>query len=101
MSDLDNTNTTLRKFEPLLHGLPLHELTILNKMVVERIRFMHKAGTLVSMSKFNIGDRVAWNGSDGIIRTEIIVRINTKTASVRIGNGGHWNVSPQLVQKEN
>lgn len=101
MSEIDNTNAIIRKFEPMLQGLSKQELTILNQMVVERIRLMHKAGALVSMSKFNIGDRVSWDGKDGIIRTGIILRLNHKTASVKIGNNETWNVSPQLLRKEN
>jgi len=101
MPELDNTNAIIRKFEPLLGGLTYHELTVLNKMVVERIRLMHKADALVSMSKFHIGDCVSWDGKDGIVRTGIIIRLNNKTASVKIADEGHWNVSPQLLRKVN
>lgn len=101
MSEIDNTHAIIRKFEPLLQGLSRHELTILNGMVVERIRLMHKAGALMSMSKLNVGDRVSWDGSDGMVRTGIILRLNHKTASVKIGDEGHWKVSPQLLRKEN
>ena len=101
MTEVDNTNAIIRKFEPILQNLSMPELTILNKMVVERIRIIHKAGALVSMSKLNVGDRVSWDGSDGIVRFGIIIRLNHKTASVKIGEEGHWNVSPQLLRKEN
>jgi hypothetical protein len=100
MPEIDNTQAIINKFEPLLKGLSNHELSILNKMVVERIRLMHRAGSLVSMSQFTIGDRVSWSGSDGIMRTGIIIRLNHKTASVKIGNEGYWKVSPQLLRKE-
>ncbi len=100
MSEVDNTNAIIRKFEPLLEGLSGNELTILNQMVVERIRLINKAGALFSMSKFNVGDRVSWNGSDGIVRIGIIIRLNHKTASVKIGDKAYWNVSPQLLRKE-
>lgn len=101
MSELNNTESIIRKFEPVLTGLSLHELTILNRMVVDRIRTIQKAGTLVSMSNFNVGDRVSWEGKDGMKRTGIIIRLNHKTASVKIGDEGYWNVSPQLLRKEN
>jgi hypothetical protein len=99
MPEVDNTSAIIQKWEPLLQPASIHELTILNKMIVERIRLMHKAGTLISMSKLNIGDRVSWDGSDGIVRTGIIIRLNHKTASVKIADGGHWTVSPQLLRK--
>ena len=101
MIDIDNTNAIIRKFEPLVISLTAQELTILNQMVVERIRLINKAGALASMSKLNIGDRVSWDGRDGTVRIGIIIRLNHKTASVKIGNNEHWNVSPQLLRKEN
>jgi hypothetical protein len=99
--ETDNTNAIIRKFEPVLKGLSLYELTVLNKMVVDRIRLVHKAGTLVSMAQFHVGDRVSWDGSDGIVRIGIITRLNQKTISVKTGENGHWNVSPQFLRKEN
>ncbi len=39
MSELDNTAAIIKKFEPLLEKLSGYELTVLNKMVVERVRF--------------------------------------------------------------
>jgi hypothetical protein len=100
MSGIDNTQATMRKFDPVIKDLSMHELIVLKKMVVERIRIMQKAGTLMSMSQFHVGDRVLWNASDGIVRTGIILRINHKTVSVDIGNKSYWNVSPQLLRKE-
>ena len=100
MSEVDNTNLIIRKFEPLIKDMSMHELGILNKMVVDRIRLMRKAGALISMAQFNIGDRVSWNGSDGVVRTGIIMRLNHKTASVNIGNKAYWNVPPQLLRRE-
>lgn len=99
MSELDNTTLIIRKFEPVRNGLSIQELTILNKMVVDRIRTFHKAGALVSMSQFNVGDRVSWKGKDVTERTGIIIRLNHKTASVKTGNEGYWNISPQLLKK--
>ena len=93
MSELDNTNAIIRKFEPLLEGLTHHELTVLNNMVVERLRLMHKAGALVSMSKFHAGDRVSWGGKDGTTHIGIVIRLNQKTVSVKTGDGDVivWN----------
>jgi hypothetical protein len=48
-------------------------------MVVERIRLMNKAASLMHLTKFNIGDRVSWDGSDGVVRTGVIIRLNNKT----------------------
>jgi uncharacterized protein YijF (DUF1287 family) len=68
-------------------------------MVVERMRLMHKAELLLSMTRFNIGDCVSWSGNDGTVHTGIIIRLNNKTASVKVDDGGYWKVSPQLLRK--
>jgi hypothetical protein len=100
MSHPDNTQALIRKFAPLLEDLNYQELTVLNKLVVERIRLLHKAGALMSMTQFHVGDRVSWNGKDGITRTGVIFRLNQKSISVRTGNEGYWNVSPHFLRKE-
>ncbi len=99
MDKLDNTPSIIRKFEPILTGLTRHELLVLNKMVVERLRLMDKAESLLSLTKFNVGDAVAWDGSDGKVHSGIIIRLNNKTASIKVGTNEHWKVSPQLLRK--
>ncbi len=99
MNELHNTGSIIRKFEPLLKGLTKQELLVLNKMVVERLRLMHKAESLLSLTKFNIGDTVCWTGSDGMVHTGIIIRLNNKTASVKVGEDGYWKISPQFLRK--
>jgi len=96
----DDTDALLKRFDPLLRNLTFHELTLLNRFVVDRIKLMQKAGALVSMAQFRVGERVTWDGSDGIIRSGIIIRLNQKTASVLTGEGGYWTVSPQLLRKQ-
>ena len=100
MNNLDNTATIIREFEPLIEKLSFNELRILNTMLVERMRLIHKAGALFSMSQFTIGERVAWDGSDGLVHVGIIIRMNRKTVSVRTGDKQYWNVSPQLLRKD-
>jgi hypothetical protein len=92
--------TTEEKLGQLIEGLKLRELMILNRIVVERIRLMQKATTLVALSQFRVGDRVSWISKDGNRFVGEIIRINHKTVSIRVSEGGYWNVSPQLLQKE-
>ena len=99
MSEIDNTEQIIKRHEKFVENLSLPELRIVNQMVVERIRIIQKAGTIMYMSKFHIGDRVAWNGRDGSRRTGIIVRLNQKTASINLSDGSQWNVSPHLLEK--
>ena len=100
MSNPDNTQAIILKLEPLLAELSYYELSLLNRIVVERLKLMQKAGALASMSQFHVGDCVSWDGMDGIVHTGIIIRMNQKTVSVQTGDEGHWNVSPQLLRKE-
>lgn len=100
MSKNDQNQAFIRKLELLIKEMSYYELTVLNKLVIERIRLMHKANTLISMSQFHVGDSVSWNGNDGIVRSGIIIRINQKTVSVRTRDGGYWKVSPQFLRKE-
>jgi len=99
MSEVDNTHIIIRKFEPLLKELSERELVVVNQLIVERIRLMRKAKALLHMTKFNVGDRVSWTGSDGNVHSGIIIRLNNKTASVKIDNEGYWKVSPELLRK--
>lgn len=99
MEELDNTRSIIQRFEPLLKGLTKHELLVLNKMTVERLRLMDKAESWLSLTKFNIGDTVSWAGSNDIVHTGIIIRLNNKTASIKVGEKEHWKVSPQLLHK--
>lgn len=101
MSEINNTQAIICKFEPLLQHLSLPELKILNQMVVDRIRIIYKAGTLVSMANLHIGDRVMWDRNNGTVKTGIIFRINQKTVSIKTGDKEHWNVSLGLLSKEN
>ncbi len=99
MNELDNTEAIIKRHGPFVDSLSLPELRIVNRMVVERIRLIQKAGTLYSMSQFHAGDRVSWKGSDGSTQTGIIMRLNQKSISVNTGDGGYWNVSPELLNK--
>jgi hypothetical protein len=100
MEHPDHAEILRRKFEPLLEGLSYYDLNILNTLILNRMRMIRKAGTLMYMSKLNIGDRVSWYGNDSVKRTGIVIRLNQKTVSVKIGNEGYWNVSPELLNKE-
>ena len=100
MQQFDNSKEIAIKFESLINGLTYGELVILNRMTVDRIRLMHKAGALMHMSQFNVGDTVSWTGNDGKDCSGVIIRLNQKTASVKTKDQGHWNISPQLLRKE-
>ncbi len=99
MQESDDTKDIIRKFDVLMNELTYDQLVILNRMAVDRIRFMQKAGALMYMSKFNVGDTVYFMGNDGAERSGIIIRLNQKTASIKTKDHGQWNVSPHLLRK--
>lgn len=89
-----------KKWADILNPLTEDELVALNKMVVHRIKILNQLYALGSLNRLKIGDQVKWNGSDRIIRSGKIIRLNSKTASISIGdNEGYWRVSPQLLEK--
>ncbi len=100
MSKNDQNQALIHKLELLIKEMSYYELTVLNQLVVERIRLLHKAGTLMSMSQFHVGDRVSWYGKEGVKHTGVIIRLNQKTVSVKTSDEGYWNVSPQFLRKE-
>lgn len=88
-----------KKWNDLLYPLSKNDLMALNQMIVHRVRIMNRLDTLGSMSLLKVGDEVKGNGSDGFTHSGIVVRLNSKTASVTVENEGHWRVSPQLLEK--
>ena len=101
MTDPRNNKETINKFELFIKDLTEKELSLLNKMVIHRFKLMGKAQALIAMSTLKVGDNVRWDGKDGIVRRGVILRLNHKTASVKFGDEGYWQVSPQLLIKEN
>lgn len=99
MNEMDNTEQMIKKFSPMVESLTMPELILLNRLVVDRLNLIRKAGTLYSMSKFRRGDRVKWVGSDGNHREGIVIKLNQKTASIITRENQHWNVSPELLNK--
>ncbi len=72
------------------------QLRELNRRVVERLKFFHKARSLKSLAKFNVGDKIYFI-HDGIRKTGIIIRLNQKSASVHLDDGSHWTVEPGFL----
>jgi len=99
MSEVNNTEQLIKRFEEMINSLSLYELNIINRMAVERIRLIQSANTLAYMSKFHVGDRVSWDSKDGSRRMGIIIRLNNKTASIKLSNGSQWNISPHFLEK--
>jgi hypothetical protein len=74
------------------------ELYYLNRRIIEHIRLLQKARSIVSMSKFHVGDEV-WFDHYGTKITGRIIKFNVKTVTIISSDDHRWNVSPGLINK--
>ena len=93
------SNDAINRLGKMTEGLSLEELYALNKIVVHRIKLFQKAGKFVALSKFAVGENVSFFSNEGELITGQVTRLNQKTVSIETGDGRHWNVSPELLQK--
>ena len=94
--------STLRFVLDRLDQLTYDELVYLNQEVVERIKLVRQAKTLVDQSQFRVNDRVEFTNERGQIIRGTIIRLNTKSATVQTdasGNETVWRVSPSLLRR--
>ena len=76
------------------------ELIDLNHRIIERLRFMGQMRAHMSMLKFRIGDRVAFQADRMEAVSGVLTRYNKKTVTVIADDGRRWNVSPGLLRNE-
>jgi hypothetical protein len=62
----ENVLAFRKERERLLEDLSSYDLHLLNTMVVNRMKMIQQGGTVMSISKFNIGDKVSLLGSDAV-----------------------------------
>ena len=77
------------------------ELVAINNMVIRRIKIMDDLYRLAANSKFQPGQNVSWKDHNGILRKGVIIRINTKTISVKEEGDleGTWKISASLLSR--
>ncbi len=73
------------------------DLRLLNRLIVERIKFISQTRVASLMAGFTKGDRVVFCAPDGSNLEGIVLRLNKKTVSVIASDGHQWNVSPGLL----
>lgn len=74
------------------------ELADLNRRIVERLRLMNQVRAHRAMLEFRIGDRVTFEGQDGVPVVGILTRYNQKSVTVIADDGLRWNVSPRFLK---
>ena len=92
---------SLQKIEQLLNSLDRSELIAVNKMVIHRIKIIDDLYRLAMNSQFQPGQKVSWKDHDGNIHLGIVVRVNSKTISVKEEGDkeGIWKISAGLLTR--
>ena len=70
------------------------DLRYLNRLIVDRLKLLGQAQSIVMLARFNVGDRVYFLSNTGDRKTGRVIRLNKKTASVITDDGQNWNVHP-------
>ncbi|MEY2342073.1 hypothetical protein AB4090_08190 [Acidithiobacillus sp. IBUN Pt1247-S3] len=74
------------------------DLLFLNHLIVERLQLIAQERTTTLMISFTRGDRVSFQGPDGLTHEGVVLRLNKKTISVLTERRQQWNVAPALLQ---
>ncbi|MFT5172635.1 MAG: hypothetical protein ACI8W7_000801 [Gammaproteobacteria bacterium] len=75
------------------------ELVDLNHRIVERLRFIAQMKAHGAMMRFSVGQRVAFDSSNGQTCYGVLVKYNKKTVTVVTDDGQRWNVAPTFLRK--
>lgn len=81
-----------------IDNLSEDQLVELNHRIIERLKLLSRTRSTRQMGKFNVGDRVWFEGREGEKIPGIITRLNIKTATV-MTETHRWNIHPRLLHK--
>lgn len=82
----------------MVESLSEEQLHSLHHFIVQRLKLMHSARAIFAMKDFNILDRVYFEHNGQRIEGTV-TRLNQKTITVTVDDGGYWNVAPGLLTK--
>ena len=91
-------NNYLTEIDDLILRLNEDQLRTINRKIVARLKLINRAKSTVSLARFNLGDRV-YLLYDGRKLPGAIIRLNQKTATLRLDDGKIWLVAPGLLTK--
>lgn len=89
----------IREWEPTLNQLTEKELMYLNRLIIHKVKMIRKANNLMRAARFNIGELVTFKDREGTEYFGKIIRINQKTISVEVADGGYYKVHPSMLHK--
>ena len=81
-----------------IDSLSLKELTDLNKLIVDRIKYLRDMESMKGKVLFKIGEEVGFEHYNRYIIGNV-VKINIKTISVETEFGDIWRVYPYMLKK--
>ena len=83
-----------------MDNLTESELVELNRLIVERLRFMEQMRVHRTMMTFSVGERVQFHSNAGILIKGVITRYNRKTVTIITDDNRQWTVSPSLLERD-
>ena len=93
MNDID-----VRKIEEFIKVLDEKELIYINRLIIERLKLLSQQRSTTQMTRFNIGERVAFVDNNGKEQKGIILKLNKKTVTLKTDSGERWNVAPVFLK---
>ncbi len=82
-----------------IDNMTINELILVNRVVVEEIKYLQKATALCEMAKYRISEIVSFNNGSELI-TGRIIKFNQKTVSILTDSNVQWNVAPKLLMRK-
>jgi hypothetical protein len=76
------------------------ELSVLNRRIVERLKFLESQHTHREMMQFSVGENVCFVPPGKERQMGVLVKYNKKTVTIITEGGRRWNVSPHLLSRE-
>lgn len=74
------------------------ELIELNRLIIDRIKYLSKKENFDILAKFKFGDLVQIQNGDALC-SGVVIKVNIKTVSICLTSGETWRVSPNVVKK--
>lgn len=73
------------------------DLRYLNRLIVDRLKLLAQARSTTLLSRFGVGDRVGFQARSGDRKTGVIIKLNKRTATIRLDDGEEWNIHPEYL----
>ncbi len=93
---MDRSDT--KRIEEFIKDLTEPELLYLNRLIVERLKLISQAKSTREMAKYNIGELVQFENTDGDTITGRVIKLNKKTVSILTTGNHQWNVAPVFLR---